>query len=373
MVRTCFILFLCLITSAAFCQQSSRLDGLGLEVNPFYGKVLKHTKKFLLPIPEHSTGVDLNLVYQTYGKKDWEQRRRYPVIGLAISYVNYGIDSVYGRCIGLYPNLTVPLITSNKLSWIIRIGDGIGFVSKRYDRFPIWDTMNSAIGSHVNDFASFFTDIRYHINKHWDVQAGINFNHISNGSYRQPNLGINLLGYHAGIRYFPTNATPTRIHKELPKLPNRWLFQGRASIAFTQMEASQGPTYPVYLATAYVSRRWLSKNKMFLGLDYSYHEAVQAFLRNNEIFSGQENRHSWKSAVVFGNEFLVGRFGLILQVGVYVKQTYLAVDPYYQKLGGHFYLVRKEKGPLKELFVSALLKTHKSNAELGEFGLGFGF
>jgi hypothetical protein len=63
----------------------------------------------------------------------------------------------------------------------------------------------------------------------------------------------------------------------------------------------------------------------------------------------------------------------MMQVGVYIKNAALKMDPYYEKLGGNLYLVQKEKGALKELYTSVLLKTHKAQAELVEVGVGFGF
>ena len=75
---------------------------------------------------------------------------------------------------------------------------------------------------------------------------------------------------------------------------------------------------------------------------------------------------------IIGNEFLLGRVGIMLQIGVYLKEGALPVDKYYEKLGCNFYVVQRETGPIKELFLSILLKTHKTQAELAEVGLGIG-
>lgn len=350
-------------------------SGFGFEVNPMAGKIFKHSSKFNLPIPGVSTGVDVALLLHTYGKKTWEQRRNYPTIGLGICYTNYGIDSVYGQCIGVYPNIVLTLLRVKNLEWTLRVGDGIGFVTRHYDRKKPGDTVNRAIGSHINDFAFFATDLRYHINNHWDVQLGGHFTHISDASFRKPNLGVNMYGGHIGVSYYPVTSRPHHIKHQLKPLPNRWLGQVRLSYALVSSYAPKGPQYPVYLASGFVSKRWLSKNKAFAGLDYSYHSDIYAFLRNNSIYPGEEKKYSSKSAFFFGNEFLLGRIGVVLQLGVYLKQAYLKQDPYYQKVGGHLYLIQREKGngPIKELFISAFLKTHNTVAELGEFGIGFGF
>lgn len=374
-----FITIACLLIALLYAplyagaQANDKLTGYGLEVNMFAGHVIKHSPKFHLPIPDISTGVDVNMVYKCSGRKQWEGCRKYPTLGLGFTYTNYGIDSVYGRLFSLYPNLTIPLITGKKIEWTVRLGNGIGYVTRKYSRNPMSDTLNNAIGSHINDYASFNTDFRYKANKHWDFQVGLNFTHISDASYHQPNLGINLWGAHIGIRYFPVSSKPEHLPCKPMPSSHRILLQARLGIAFNQIEAPQGPTYPVYLTSLYASRRWKGKNKMYAGLDYSYHEAIYAFQRNHEAAPGQEKNNAYKVAVIAGNEFLFGRVGIILQVGYYLKEAALKQDKYYQKIGGHYYLVQKEKGPIKEFFLTGFLKTHKSVAELAEFGLGFGF
>ncbi len=373
-IGTLIIFAILMLNFGLYGQDVNPLNGFGIEANVFQGKVVKHTKKFELPIPESSNGLDLNLQWKTYGKREWHQRRRYPILGLGFTYTNYGDDSIYGRCFSLYPNITIPLLTLGKLEWTLRIGDGIGYVTRRYSRVNPFDTINNAISSHINDYGSFMMDFRYHVNRHWEVQAGVNFSHISDASYHQPNLGINLLGEHIGIKYFPVSANPTRIHRALTPLKNRYLFEGRLTMAFNGANAPLGPLYPIYFASGQVSKRWISKNKVFAGLDYSYHTNIESFLRQEAFVPvGQEYANSYKTAVFAGNEFLLGRVGVILQVGYYLHQAYQTQGKIYQKLGGNLYLVQKEKGPIKELFLCGFLKTHLSVAELAEFGFGMGF
>lgn len=371
MVRSALLMLV--FTGLCSFANAQEWPGFGVEANMIGGKVFRHTPKFKAPIPEFSKAVELNFVQQTFGLKEWHQGWNYPLVGLAVAYTDYGIDSVYGNCIALYPNVQLPIITGRHVEWTFRAGMGIGYATRHYQRSPDWDTLNNAIGSHLNNFTHFATDFRYRVNEHVDVQAGINFSHMSNGGFRLPNLGVNMYGAHIGLRYFPGTSQPERIERLNPPLRNRWLAQVRGGLAFNESGYTDGPLYLTYLVSAYASRRYGGKNKMFAGLDYSYHERVAAFLKNNEIFPGEESQHSWKSAVFVGNEFLLGRLGVVMQVGYYLKDAYLHSEPYYEKLGGHYYLIQQEKGPLKELFVAALLKTHLEQAELIEFGVGVGF
>jgi len=158
----------------------------------------------------------------------------------------------------------------------------------------------------------------------------------------------------------------------MPKLKNRFLLQARLGLAFNESGSADGPLYPAYMTTLYASRRYNSQNKILAGIDYSYHTSAYAFYRNNEIHRGHEAANSWRTALFIGHEWLFGRMAVIAQWGFYLREP-IHDESFYQKIGYHYYLVRQEKGPLKELFLGILLKTHLSTAELVEYGVGVGF
>ena len=368
-MRSLLLLLLCCVTAAALRAQ----DSYGLEANFLAGKVLKHTKKFSAPVPQLSTAYELILLKQTTGTQDWEQRRGFPLWGVGLSLTHYGIDSIYGSSIGLYPVLQVPLIRGERFEWSLRTGMGIGYSTKHYERAPGWDTLYNAIGSRLNNFTMISTSLRWRLNERWSLQAGLSFSHLSNGAMKQPNLGVNMYGGHVGLRYWPGGDRPERLEKDRPKLRNRILVQARFGMAFNESGTTDGPIYPSYLGSLYGSRRYAGKNKIIAGIDYSYHSSIYAFQRNNEINVGRERANAWKSAVFVGHEWLFGRMAVMAQIGVYLKEAVLRHDPYYQKIGYNYYLIRQEEGVLKELCLSILLKTHKSDAELVEYGIGIGF
>jgi len=348
-------------------------ENYGIEASFIAGKVIKHTPKFSAPVPPISTAYELDWLKQTRGTQAWEQRRKYPLWGIGAALVHYGVDSVYGNAIGVYPLLQVPIIRGKSLEWTMRAGLGIGYVSRHYERYPVWDTLDNAIGSHINNFSMIATDLRYRINSSWSLQLGLNFMHLSNGAMKQPNLGVNMAGGHIGLRYWPDGDRKPKIHSKLARLKDRVLIQARVGMAFEESGTTDGPIYHTYLSSLYASRRYRGKNKVFLGIDYSYHQSIYAFQRNNEINVGNEAAHSWKSAIFLGHEWRYGHMSLMTQIGVYIKEADLKQDPYYEKIGYNYYVYSAEHGPLKELCLSVLLKTHKSVAELIEYGITFGF
>jgi hypothetical protein len=368
-----FLFYSLFFISGVNAQDPGPWTGFGIETNILAGKIIKHSSKFTAPIPALSEAVDVNFIWQTYGKKEWQQRRNFPVVGLGVTYTDYGNNHIFGRCIGVYPNIEIPLIKRPKYEWTLRIGDGLGYVTRKYQQTAPVDTLNNAIGSKLNDFAIFMTDFRLHLDDHWQLQIGANFTHISNADYHQPNLGVNMAGVHLGARYYIESAKPRQIVKELPELKRRWLVEVRLGVAHNEARAKDSLVVPSYITSFYASKRWHSVNKFFIGVDYAYHTDVYAFLKNYGVDYGHEMGHAWDGAFFAGNEFLVGRVGLVGQVGVYYHQTYLKFDPVYEKIGANFYLIQQEKGIIKELFISALLLTHQIVAQYGEFGMGVGF
>jgi len=368
------VLLLCLFAvDNLFGQDTLKNKGVGIEVNLMGGHIIRHSAKFTAPVPPASAAIDVNIVWQTYGKKDWNQRCGFPVTGLGVIYTDYRSKNVFGKCLGIYPNVQVPIIRKDKIEWTGKLGVGVAYVTKKYDLYPDYDTLNTAISTHINAFPVFMSDIRYHVDQHWDLQAGVNFTHISNALFKEPNLGVNLVGGHLGVRYFPAVARPEKTMRELPVLKNRWLVDVRVATAHKEARAAGNPIKAAYVGAISVSRRWRSKNKMFAGIDAAYHDDVHAFLINYGVELGQEKQHSWDGGIFVGNEFVVGRVGILGVVGTYYRQTFLDFDPIYEKLGVKYYLANKEKGLFKEFFLSAMLNTHGVVAEYSEFGLGVAF
>jgi hypothetical protein len=346
--------------------------GFGIETHLLAGKVFKHETKFTLPIPDITLGIDINFLFHTYGRKEWEQRRHYPRVGFAVAGINYGIDSVYGTVLGAYPNITLPIISGNKMEWTLRLGNGLGFVTKKFSRVNPNNTTNVAVGSKLNDFIMINTDLCYHIDKHWDVKLGAFITHISNGSVRKPNLGVNVAGMSTAISYFPVSSKPEKVVNDLKPLAKRCLLHLRYGMSLVSSNTPGGPLYPVYIGTGYVSKRWNDNNKAFMGMDYSYHQNLYAHMRDNRLETGNEKKNAYKSAIIAGNEFMFGRVGILLQAGVYLKRGYLNHNDVYEKVSGIYYLAQKEHGPIKEFFVFTSLKTHLNVAEMGEMGVGIG-
>src|SRR5690348_1991519 len=118
MLRRLSILFLSFILFAVTAQarDDAKHSGYGVEANLCFGRIIPNDIVFP-PIPALSSALDLAFVQQTNGRRDWQRRRRFPLIGLGLFYANYGNNKIFGQSIGLYPFLQIPLARGKKLEW----------------------------------------------------------------------------------------------------------------------------------------------------------------------------------------------------------------------------------------------------------------
>lgn len=370
--RLLFSLIMIFFAEKMVAQEQEKWSGFSIEAQTGIGKIIRHTPKFTGEIPKHSYALELHFLKQTYGQKDWHQRRNFPTIGFGLIYIDYNHPS-FGSVFGFFPTIQLPLLKNNHLEWLLRAGMGIGYVTKPHERMPNPNRENVVIGGHLNNVSPFSTSLRWTVNEHWKLNAGLSLTHVSNASYQQPNLGINLFGLQIGAQYAPITNQPEKIRKTLPDLENRWLFHPKVAIAFVEKRPADGPLYPVYHFAGSASKRYLSKNKVFGGVDFTYNTGMYSFLKSIEEHRDKEFSESYQLAVFIGNEFLLGKIGIVAQLGYYLKEMYLTKEIFYQKIGGHFYFYQSENGFLKEVYATALLKTHKADAELFEMGIALSF
>lgn len=371
-----FLLLLSFFPTSTFSQEqpSSNWDGIGFEQNIKWSNMLKHSPKFTGPVSNNVFGYEMHVLYKTYGRKEWQQRRNYPTIGLAFNYVNFGYNDIYGSAYGISPTITLNLLQLNNFEWTIRAGFGISYVTKFYHRPPHATSQNAAIGGHLNNLSPFSSDIRWQINKKWSVHAGVQFTHVSNASFHIPNLGINTWGGQLGFRYFPTTSKPNYIRREsLTKWAKPYGVQARTSIGFKEAGPYGGPIYKTTLLGLQGYKIYKSKNRLFAGAEYQFHEQVFAFHKSNLESTKKAKQEARQIAVHIGHEFLIGSFGVIGQVGYYIKDIEERNLPIYQKIGVQVYAYQNDKTFIKQAYTNILLKTHLANAEVVELGIGLSF
>lgn len=354
--------------------QQNKLATFLFDFQTSVGSLFKHTQHFTGPIPPISSSTQMNFLWKTNGQKEWQTRRHNPTVGFTVAY-NFYDTYWYGQSIGICPSIELPILKYNNFEWSLRFGTGLGYISKHYKPYaPNLDTLNNAMGAHINNYGFLSSDLRYSISQHSKLFAGVTFNHMSSAKFRLPNLGLNYIGGHIGIRYYPNKIqNDIALKKPLNSLPNRYLISIKQGVGMTTGESIGSAATPVYIRTLAINKRYWSHNKVWAGIDYSYFQSVYNFSRLQALGIGNEKNNAWNLGVFVAHEFMYGRAGIYFQIGTYLKQTILPKAPIYQRLGINWYIHQKETGLVKDIYIGTLLKTHYATAEHAELALGISF
>lgn len=366
-LRTMALSGLLLAAAPAIAQK-----GLTWALSGHYGQILKHTPKIAFDIPEVSAGVDLNLIFQTYGRFGWHEHQNYPLIGISAQYYHLGDPEVLGSVLGIVPNLNLRLLEKKYWGLRFQTGTGLGVVTRPYNR--ISNPTNNAIGSGLNNITTFRLEAHVRLHPSWQLTLGGSFTHFSNAAAKMPNLGINVPAIAAGLAYTPQPLGPDDYEPSpVSKKPDRrWGAMGYGGVAFKETRIPGGPKKMVYFASLAGQYRISRTNHLSVGMAWEYHQSIYQFLLHTYTATTEEEarRGATRLMPFVSDEFLFGRFGIFVQAGFYLGgQSRLIPYPIHNKLGLRYYF--PPMGPQEaSLFAGIHLKSHLITAEFVGWSLG---
>jgi hypothetical protein len=328
-----------------------------------YGWVWKHHKDIVGLPDAYPKGLEINIGWQTTGKKTWQQLHNFPRWGFQLLYYYLDDPTQLGQSFQITPYMDLFLLKRPKHELYIKIGTGLAFYSKQYNAET--NPYNTLISSPINSSGLFSMTYRYLISDHWSVIGGFNFNHGSNGSFKQPNLGINIPSLQVGTHY---TFHPERIKFIKQPLPDfKKSLNWYTNVSFSSKQSSSEPLNDVnYLAvtlSTYAGKRLTRKSMVLAGLDACYDESLKYELRDNPDY--QQNKYSiYRFAATVGYAFiLTEKTHILMQNGIYLYDPYNLDVPVYQRYGFRF-------NPIKNLYFGYYLKTHLAKADFWEFAVG---
>jgi len=331
-----------------------------------YGFLINHHLEMQV-FNAHFMSFEINLGRETYGKNRWEAMYAYPIVGLSYWYSNLGNSAFIGKANALFPYINFPLTQSQKYELNFRLGGGLGYLTKHFDRLNNYKYL--AIGSHVNAAINLMFEIRWKPIPRTQVSAGIAMMHFSNGSLKTPNYGINIPSANISIAYHLTKANSYINHKMLPDL-TKFEFDGHKNIeldmvgAFGMKDISEyGKRYYVYTFSGNIFKTVSYKSKVGIGADLFYDESDLHKAELDQIYL-QRNSQIMKPGVNLGYQLNLSRTSFITNLGFYLGGKMARAGASYYKIGMRVMLSRS-------IFASLMLKTHFARADYIGLGLGY--
>ncbi|EJX05680.1 hypothetical protein EVA_06205 [gut metagenome] len=181
-----------------FHQLTHRMEldvrpGFVAQDNPFFkgknqaGKPIRHA-------------LSTHLKYSFQFRKDSEIGRLYPHayqgIGLSYHYLDNHLE--LGSPVSIYAFQGSRIARLYQvLSFDYEWNFGVSFGWKKHDAFT--NTYNGAVGSKINAYINLGFLLNWQLAPQWNLKAGIDLTHFSNGNTHYPNSGVNLIGAKIGV------------------------------------------------------------------------------------------------------------------------------------------------------------------------------
>lgn len=357
-----FLLLLPWLPARGAGRDSTRL---AVEARFHHGFVVPHHTSMTYLLNDYARGGELNLLRQRFGSDCWENYLRRPETGLGLWYSTFGRSDIYGEGWALYPFINFHILETGPLQLRYRVALGLGYANKPFKVGE--NTYNTVFGSHLNAYVGFGLQATYRIHRHWRLSTGASLNHMSNGSSRKPNNGINTVAWNMGLSYdlqpfsheqWQRSKAPRSAHRE-------WVFS--ASMGRNQAAAYNPTRY--WSGSITVNHLWYrtSTRAYGVGLDllkfggaplasmnFQDLDVDQHFSSSDEIYAG----------ILAGMESLLGTTALYINLGTYLYQATPARQPVYARLGVRQKLYQNWHGHFG-------IKANFFTAEFIEFGLAY--
>jgi hypothetical protein len=226
--------------------------------------------------------------------------------------------------------------------------------------------------------------------------ASFNWNHASNGSFYQPNSGINMLNASVGLKYSPNykrNYLPVR--KNVDPMPQKFTLELIASGGARELYYRDYKMFPTGSFVVSLFRQVGNNIRIGLGVDGFYDGVYDGnTLFQRTWLQTDELKNKIRVGASLQPEFVFGKLTAGMHFGIYLYNPLKNLEPYadvqksVEETGevlnkpliykynidnedGWFYTRAALKYAVTpHVFISLGLKTHLQKAEFIEWGLG---
>ncbi len=332
-----------------------------LELMLFRGFILMHDQKIGHLIKSHPQGFKLNYVKNTNGKKYWEAHYGYPDLGISVSYQNYRNPQL-GHSLSLIPYISFYPLRGEKSSLKWNMGTGLAYHTNPHHQQD--NNLNIALGSALS--SALYVGFQYQLKITPSLTGGLFFHvdHYSNGGFKKPNSGINLVQGGVSLSHKLQKSTADRQRWEKQLLTDKRLYVSvLPNISFKELGRGGGRAHPSYNFSINLNKPVTRTSIINIGLDGAYDIAMKRWIAEEDL---EEDQDFKSAALTLGHELMVDRFSFLTQLGyhVYRPKTTLHFQDFFQRYGLRVYFNPK-------FAVSGSLKTYFGKAEQIEWGLLF--
>ncbi|MBI1305226.1 MAG: hypothetical protein GC181_01280 [Bacteroidetes bacterium] len=337
------------ITGDAFAQT---FNSCGFNIYP--GFLVAH-RDDCKNLEAHTLGVEFTAISRKINAP-WATSYTEPEVALSAMFMNLGHPQLTGRVFAIMPSFSTTFAHLGNSRLRFKVGTGLGFLTKKFD--AIENRRNQAIGSHINGSMQLYAYLSRDMGK-INFNAGLGITHYSNGSFRVPNLGVNMPSLYLTVTRIPEKES-TVGKKMVEEMKWNFLF----AYAFKERTLTDPHGFNIFNFEAVrilpkgESTDWRLGSDIYLDKTHHYLDYP------GESLKGLKPWEMTEVGVFGGYQWLITRVHLKADIGFYAYKPSRNKFFTYQRLGFDIHLT-------KNWFLTSNLKTHFGIADHMTWGLGY--
>lgn len=354
-----FLLLACCCCAGLVSAQNER----GLQLQSYGGFVFPHHEEMKRQ-EQHVFGFEAAWYAKGTGYAGMDRHFWSPRLGAGMLYLNMG-DTLNGSVFSPMAFIEFNLKERSHSTTTLRCGSGIGYFTRPFSLEN--NLRNRANGTHLNGLMQLLVNRRQAIGANTEANIGLGITHFSNGNWKFPNWGVNMLLGHVGFSWFlsegPRHRTPWPLYNaDTPRLRGFWNVSVRTGRR--QIAVDDSRNFTMFMGEV-VYHHPQSKSRLWrLGLNY-YFDPIYPYIKfgpwpvKNRSFGSVS-----ELSFLFGHEYRVGRVGIIADAGLYLYRPTESKRMYYEAVGFKYYV-----NP--HVVLMNRLRVHLFTADYIEWGVGF--
>ena len=341
------------------------LISLGIRLHRSF--IIHHTEKLKDGITSAKPWIaEAELAWHLRKRTTWAYCYCYPRAGFSLRYVNFDMPGILGSAVAPYAFIEPFIRPENRLNLSIRFGMGPAYLTKIYDDQRNPD--NLFFGSHISFLVLLNMSLNYQIDPRLTLRLATDYNHISNGGFAEPNLGMNFPSVALGMDF--SFHPPTFVDRDKDEVPgirrkkNRFDLSYGISFKPPSYSIREG-LYPVHCFGVNYSRTVGRIFALSAGAEWINNHSLKALVRIRNIRDekGGYPDHN-RIAPLVGIEWLFGRFVFSQQLGYYLYSPVAPSRQIYQRYGLLFRITDHILGGIN-------IKAHGQDADFIDARIGF--
>jgi len=372
-IRILFLLTLCLFLRTFFQQaglqaqirstnesdsdrkQSLFSIGAGMQK----GFIFAHSPEVENTKGAHPTGVEWIFSWQRNDRRAWDLCNCFPRKGLLLAYYDFD-RKLLGKGMAAAFFLE-PVYRIRKTFFSFKASSGFAFLSNPFDSLS--NPTNRSYSTDISGYLLLGVSAWFQLSNHWWTNITINYQHTSNGGFRQPNKGIN----------WPTAGVMLHYYTK----PETYYTRPRSTVKFWKGTSIRWDAGIFGIAKRELDKNGESRRLPLLGVHMQGSKQVgriHALTGGGEIFTDRALKmkmerdtvegSATRAGLLAGHEFILGKFLFSQRLGVYLYHDTPFFTRLYHRWGVQYHMN-------KHFGIGVHLNAHKQVAEFVDVRMSY--